>query len=85
MITCPECDGRGKYDYHWTECGNGQIDEWIKVDCDKCNKSGKIPLIKNAIQKDLRTPKYKLQVQKDRKRKIILKQIEKLMEEYADA
>lgn len=38
--------------------------------------------IKNAIQKDLRTPKYKMQVQKDRRRKVIIKEIKKLIMEY---
>jgi hypothetical protein len=41
-------------------------------------------LIRDAIAKDLRTPKFKMQVIKDKRRKEILKQIEKLIKEYGD-
>ncbi len=43
MVQCPDCDGKGWYDYHWTECGASQIDEWIKEDCSKCNRTGSVP------------------------------------------
>lgn len=40
--------------------------------------------VKNGIAKALRTPQYKMQVAKDRRRKEILKQVEKLIREYGD-
>lgn len=91
---CPECDGTGWYNYHWVECGNSQIDEWIKESCKRCEQTGFITYekpvkkkskVKNGIAKDLRTSKYKMQVKPNKKlsktKKAMLKEIVKYFED----
>lgn len=43
-VACPKCEGKGWYDYHWQECSNAQIDEWVKEDCRECNMTGTIEI-----------------------------------------
>ena len=45
-------------------------------------KKKKRSMIKNGIVKDLRSPKYKMQVQKDSKRSKLEKIIERLIKDY---
>ncbi len=54
LVICPKCEGKGWYDYHWQECGNSQIDEWVKEDCRQCNKTGKIekPVVRVKATKE---------------------------------
>lgn len=37
---------------------------------------------KSAIAKDLHTPKYKLQVQKDKKRKSLIKYLDEMIDDF---
>ena len=39
-IDCPSCNGKGTYKYHWQECGNAQIDEWVDEKCEPCDGKG---------------------------------------------